>query len=249
MNEFYVYKIRKLDGSVKYIRTRNSSLAEGDVIKYITTVKKTSYHVGIVEDDCAKNESSFFAKTSMPLANIAKLEDFEEIRSCPYHLSFTPVNIADMDRDFRERYFVNIPETVSIEVDFGLKENADMLKGYRIFSDSEVLAFIFSKAARRCIAFVRNEDYEDGIEEIHFRLDAENNAVDIVSNKSDRLTDTVFAALTFALTVDFKGSFAAINSELYGLLKDGADDDCDNDTADTDDFEPILKIFSSRQVS
>ena len=253
MNEFYVYKIRMLDdGSIKYIRTRNSSLAEGDVIKYITTVKKTSYHVGIIEGDCAKNESSFFAKTSMPLANIAKLDDFEEIRNCPYYLSLTSVKIADMDRDFRERYFVNIPETVSIEVDFGLKENADMLKGYRIFSDSEVLAFIFSKAARRCIAFVRNEDYEDGedgIEEIHFRLDAENNAVDIVSNKSDRLTDTVFAALTFALTVDFKGSFAAINSELYNLLKDGADDDCDNDVADTDDFEPILKIFSSRQVS
>lgn len=250
MNEFYVYKLRLLDGSIEYVRTKNSSLVKGDIIKYITTVKKTSYHVGVVVSNCVKIASSFFARTSMPLTNIANVNSFDAIKSCPYYLSFTAVNTADIDADFRERYFVSIPETVSIEVDFGIEENADMLKGYRVFSDSGVLALLFSKATHSCIAFVRNEECEDGIEEIHFRLDAENNAVDIVSSKgSSRLTDTIFAALTFALTVDFKGSFAAINSELYGLLKDGADNDCDNDAIDTDDFDPILKMFSSRRVS
>lgn len=244
--EYYDYKVRLLDGTVQYLMTKNNTLAGGDIIKFVTAINRKLYRIGIVESRCAENAACRFAKASKAIGNISNLNDFEKIKNCPYYISHVPVDIGEIDADFRAKH-MSIPERVSLEVGFDYEdETPEMLKGYRRFSEGEVLAFLYSEPANRCIALVANNDCGGGIEEIHFILTCDMNARQIASSTGcRRVSETVFAALTFALAVDFKdGSFVAINSELFDKLKSGECKDPDN--TDSDDFDAISVIFSRR---
>lgn len=242
---YYGLRIRHLDGSVKYIRTRRPGSIEGDVIRYITTASDiTESHIGIVEGEYNNLKKTQFAMTTPSVANIAG-GVFKELNGGPYLICRIPI------REYVFNFFYDgfKPDAespkASIEVGFGFDiETPDMIRGYRLFSDGEVGCFLYN--ANRVIAFVKNGNI-DGIEEIHFRIDKEINAVEIVTSADcGALTDTVFAALTVALTVDLEeGPFIAISSKLLDTLEYGPGEETD----DEDDFIAIDEIFSRRTDS
>lgn len=248
MTEYKAYRVRLINGELMYIRTK-STLTEGDVIKFKTTFNKVQCHFGIVESQCSENGKCRFAVVSHPITNIASLGGFKEIKDCPYLISNASVNLETVDTDFRTSH-MSIPASVSLEVGFGYDiETPEMLTGYHIFADGEVFAFLFS--SNHCVAIVENDECDSGIEEVHFDITEDMNAVKIASSENCRnVTETVFAALTFALAVNFKeGASVGISKELFSTLRFGADEDLDDDTDTEDDFAAISRIFTRRALA
>lgn len=251
MNEYYTFRVRLLNGTTQYIRTKNASLSEGDVIKYITTNHgKESYHVGIIECQHVENGASRFAKVAMPLTNVGSLNSYKKIENCPYYLASAFVNIDLIDEDFRRRHHVMIAEDVSLEIGFGYEnETAEILKGYHSFSEGAVLAMLYCDLTNSCIVFIRNEAEDDtGIDEIHFNISSEMNAIEIASNHHYcSMNEVMFAAFTLAVSTDLRGaSFMVINDKLYHSLNESFGKSVDDSDYHEDDFEAICTIFSRR---
>lgn len=251
MDKYKTFRIRLLDGTVQNIRTKNTALTEGDLIKFIITQNhKERYCIGVVESCYTGNASCVYAKVAMPLTNIAKLESFTPVRSFPYHISKNDVSIKKIDEEFRRRHKCVTEESISIEVGFGFEdETPEILKGYRLFSEENILALLYSASDGVCVAFLdKYEKTGSGIHEIHFKITPELNATEIISSEQLTLVnESVFAPLTLLIATGISNdTFVVLNDELYHALKRGIGTKPDPKECYEDDFDAIEKIFEHR---